>query len=62
LHLVVIMGVVVVGVPGADGGADDDGVFVGRHGVLYVGWDEQEAANWIGLEMIQVERFAETYF
>jgi len=35
----------VVGLPRADGGSHDDGVFVGRHGVLYIGQNEQEAAN-----------------
>ena len=47
-----------VRVPRADGGSDDDGVFIGGHGVLYVGWNEQEAANGIRLEVLKVERLA----
>ena len=42
----------------ANGGSDDDGVFVGCHGVLYVGQNEQEAANGMRLEVLKVERFA----
>ena len=48
-----------VRVPGTDSGSDDDGVFVRGHGVLYVGWNEQEASNGIRLEVLKVERFAE---
>jgi len=59
---VAVLVVVVVGVPGAEGGADDDGVDVGGHGVFYVGGDEEEAANGIGLEMLEVECFAEADF
>ena len=48
----------VVGLPRADGGSDDDRVFVGCHGVLYVGQNEQEATNGMRLEVLKVERFA----
>jgi len=42
----------------ADGGSNDDGVFVRGHGVLYVRWNEQEATNGVRLEVLKVERFA----
>ena len=48
----------VVCVPRADRGSDDDGVFFGGHGVLYVGRNEQEATNGIRLEVLEVARFA----
>ncbi len=55
----VVLVLLMVRVPGTDGGSDDDGVFVRGHGVLYVGWNEQEAANGIRLQVLKVERFAE---
>ena len=48
-----------VRMPGTDGGSDDDGIFVRGHGVLYVGWNEQEASDGIRLEVLKVERFTE---
>lgn len=44
--------------PRADRCSNDDGIFVGGHGVLYIGRNEQEAADGIGLEVLEVERFA----
>jgi hypothetical protein len=58
---VVGVGPRVVRGPRADSGSDDDGVFVRGHGVLYVGWNEQETANGIRLEVLEVKRFAETH-
>jgi hypothetical protein len=52
----------VVRVPGADGGSNDDGVFVRGHGVLYVRGNEQKATNGVRLEMLKVERFAKADF
>ena len=51
-----------VRMPRPDGSSDDDGVFVRGHGVLYVGWNEQETANGIRLEVLKVKRFAEADF
>jgi hypothetical protein len=42
---VVVVILMVVRVPRADRGSDNDGIFFGGHGVLYVGRNEQEAAN-----------------
>ena len=50
-----------VRMPGSDGGSDDDGVLIRGHGVFYVGWNEQETANAIGLEVLEIKRFAEAH-
>jgi hypothetical protein len=57
--LVVILALRMVRVPGTDGRSDDDSVFIRGHGVLYVRWNEQEAANGVRLEVRKVECFAE---
>ena len=56
---VVVLVLRMVRMPGTDGGSDDDGIFVRGHGVLYVGWNEQEASDGIRLEVLKVERFTE---
>ena len=56
---VVVLVLRMVRMPGTDGGSDDDGIFVRGHGVLYVGWNEQEASDGIRLEVLKVERFSE---
>ena len=42
--------------------ADEDGVFVGGHGVLNIGWNKQITADWIGFEVLEIDRLAETDF
>jgi len=56
---VVVLVLRMVRMPGTDGGSYDDGIFVRGHGVLYVGWNEQEASDGIRLEVLKVERFTE---
>src|SRR5262249_12940585 len=53
---------VMMGVPRSESGSDKNGVFIGRHGVLHVGGNEQEAARRIALETLDVEGIAETHF
>ena len=42
--------------------ADENGVFVGGHGVLNIGWNEQVTADRIGFEVLEIDRLAETDF
>src|SRR5713226_248770 len=53
---------VMMGVPGADCGSYNDGVFVGGHSVLDVGRNEEVSANGIGFEMLEVQMIAEADF
>src|ERR1700730_14624620 len=55
-----VMGMMVMRGPGTKSRANDDGVFVGSHGVLHVGRNKQVAADGIGLEVLEIDRVAET--
>jgi len=48
-----------LGVPGADSGANNDRIFIRRHGVLHTRWNVEEAPDRVGFEVSQVECFAE---
>src|SRR6266849_9555692 len=55
-HQSVVMHVaVVMSLPWPHCGADDYGVYVRSHGVLYVGWHEEKAPNRIGFRSLLVE-------
>jgi len=58
-HVLVMVAFWMLGVPGADSGANNDCIFIRRHGVLHARWNVEEASYRVGFEVLQVECFAE---
>ena len=48
--------------PRSDGRSNDNGVFIGSHGVLYICRNEQKTADRIRLEVFEIESIAKADF